>query len=257
MRHIKKLTVALLLLVLAFTITACRSANKVEDETAKSYASDELVATGTCGSDIEWELMGDGTLTLIGTDRMANFHNGNPWYEYRTLIKKVVLDERIISIGEFAFYECSELTDIELHEGIEYIGQYAFADCKSLKDIQIPESVDSIGDSTFLGCDKLESFVFPYKIKCISTRLFVRCISLKDVTIGSGVAEIEDNAFFGCTALETITIPENVKWIEDEVFDECTNLRNIYIKKERGSIDFPHNGTYWGAPSNCKVHWEG
>jgi len=42
------------------------------------------------------------------------------------------------SIDDYAFYECTELLDIEIPEGIKNIGDFAFCDCQSLQSITIP-----------------------------------------------------------------------------------------------------------------------
>ncbi len=257
MRHIKKLSVALLLLVLAFTITACRSANKVEDEITKSYASDELVATGTCGSEIEWELMGDGTLTLIGQGKMTDRYKNCFSYEHREIVKKVIFDTGITHIGESTFYECENITDVILNKEIETIGQFAFSRCKKLKNINIPDGVTKIGFGAFSECTSLESITIPDSVTMIKTAAFENCTKLNSVNLGNGVLDIGESAFRGCTELKEITLPANISKIDGDVFFECINLKDIYIEKERGSIELSGDGTYWGAPSNCKVHWEG
>lgn len=257
MKHIKKISVALLLLVIAFSITACCTANKAEDETTKSYASDELVATGTCGSEIEWELMGDGTLTLIGQGKMTDNYKTCFSYEHRALVKKVIFDTGITHIGESAFYECENITDVVLNEEIETIGQFAFERCKKLKNINIPDGVTKIGFGAFSECTSLESITLPDSITVIKAAAFEKCTKLSNVNLGNGVLDIGESAFRGCTEIEEITLPANISKIDGNAFYECTNLRNIYIEKERGSIEFSGDGTYWGAPSNCKVHWKG
>ena len=59
------------------------------------------------------------------------------------------------SIGEYAFYDCSSLTSIELSDSVTSIGKYAFYDCSALTTIELPDSVTSIGDSAFKKCDNL------------------------------------------------------------------------------------------------------
>lgn len=61
----------------------------------------------------------------------------------------MILDYGIKDIGNYAFYECSSLTEITIPATVTSIGKYAFADCYSLTKITIPESVENIGKYAF------------------------------------------------------------------------------------------------------------
>ena len=73
--------------------------------------------------------------------------------------KFTVIPEGVTSIGDYAFYGCSTLTDIEIPEGVTRLGHYAFYNCIALTDVKIPDGVTSIGDYTFSSCSSLRSIV--------------------------------------------------------------------------------------------------
>ena len=54
----------------------------------------------------------------------------------------------VTEIGEGAFYNCIDLTNVIIPNSITSIGKYAFAGCRYLKNIMIPESVINIGRDT-------------------------------------------------------------------------------------------------------------
>lgn len=65
------------------------------------------------------------------------------------------IPESVTAIGENAFMECKEISDITLTSNVTSIGKWGFLDCINLKNIEIPDSVTSIGESAFEGCDNL------------------------------------------------------------------------------------------------------
>jgi hypothetical protein len=70
----------------------------------------------------------------------------------------------VTGIGEWAFYECSDLVSVTIPEGVTAIGKWAFAGCsrlasvtipKGVASIAIPASVVSIGEGAFGFCRSL------------------------------------------------------------------------------------------------------
>jgi hypothetical protein len=65
----------------------------------------------------------------------------------------------LIRIGNWAFYNCHELQNLEIPEGVTEIGDGAFYGCTYLKNLNLPASVHSIGDNGFAFCSKLQKMV--------------------------------------------------------------------------------------------------
>jgi hypothetical protein len=67
-------------------------------------------------------------------------------------IKSVVFpqESKLESIGDFAFYDCSQFTSITI-PNVTTIGEYAFSNCSQLTSITIPDSV-SISVFAFDNC---------------------------------------------------------------------------------------------------------
>ena len=62
-------------------------------------------------------------------------------------------------IGNWAFYNCHELQNLEIPEGVTEIGDGAFYGCTYLEGLSLPASVQTIGDNTFALCAKLQKIV--------------------------------------------------------------------------------------------------
>ena len=126
-----------------------------------SYAAD-TVASGDCGengSNVTWSLDADGTLTISGTGKMADFSSSSnmPWSSYSTSVYSVNIGDGVTSIGTHAFDYCSELTSVTIPDSVTTIGESAFEGCNRLPSIEIPDSVTAIGPSAFYGCTSLAS----------------------------------------------------------------------------------------------------
>ena len=144
-------------------------------------------------------------------------------------VKRVVLSERVNSIGDWTFYKCTSLTSIFIPEGITYIGSRTLAICQSLTSIYIPESVNSIGDRVLDGCYDLKLVYIPEGVTRIVQGMFYGCRSLKSIVIPESVTIIGSQAFDSCRSLTSVYIPEGVTSIGYTAFGTCTSLKSIYI----------------------------
>ena len=141
----------------------------------ESAAPVKVIASGWSGY-TTWELTDDGTLTFSpssekedGQTNMKNYWKGQdknrpgelvlPWGGYAELITKVVIREGIHDIGQMAFYELPNLTQVILPESAVEIRDYAFKNCSKLTDINL-EVVEFIREGAFYGCSSLEDVSF-------------------------------------------------------------------------------------------------
>ena len=86
------------------------------------------------------------------------------------------------------------------------IADYAFYDCSGLTSVIIPESVTSIGRSAFYGCCSLTSIIIPYSVGTIYEEAFRDCNSLTSIVI-TRASTIKKAAFSGCSNLTSISLP--------------------------------------------------
>ena len=92
-----------------------------------------------------------------------------------------IIPDCVTKIGDYAFYDCSGLTDISLPDSVTEIGDYAFYDCSGLTDISLPNSITSIGRSAFEGCTGLTDISIPNNVTYIDHYAFSYCSKLKEV----------------------------------------------------------------------------
>lgn len=66
-----------------------------------------------------------------------------------TNLKNIVIPQNVVTIEKYAFWMCSSLENVYLENGVESIMYFAFADCKSLRSIFIPNSVIYMENNVF------------------------------------------------------------------------------------------------------------
>ena len=163
--------------------------------------------------------------------------------------------KKVTSMGESAFFECENLTNIVIPNSVKCIEKNAFSGCYSLTGITIPDSVTTIGNSAFSRCYKLEDIQISDATYDIGWEAFSATAwlsaafdnddpyiilnhvlievkgdkSITNFTIPDSVTSIAGAAFRGFNNLTTVTIPDSVKYIGDYAFNQCTSLTNVTI----------------------------
>ena len=194
--------------------------------------------TKTESDGLTWTLYEDGTLTISGTGAMKDYNssdNPSPVCN-NSKVKKIVIEDGVTSIGNYAFESCWNLTSITIPDSVTSIGKSAFHACSSLSSITIPDSVTSIENYAFRACSSLTSITIPDSVTSIGNGAFERCFSLTSITIPDSVTSIGKYAFSDCERLTNITISDSVTSIGAYAFQYCSRLTNITIPDSVTSI---------------------
>ena len=184
-------------------------------------------------------------------------------------LKTIVLPERLVEIGDYAFQNCKSLNVTEngvfaLPSKLKStgssslgVGKGAFAGCETIKEFSIASSNEyfttvngllySTHYSNYSGMkdyymlvavpcsyDKAitltaDDGVIPYAFK------FVKGIN--EITFAEGVTEIPKTILSGFTGLATVNLPSTVVKIGEAAFSGCTSLRNVNLPEGLETID--------------------
>lgn len=162
----------------------------------------------------------------------ANCFNGLPYLE------KVILPSEVASIGQYAFYDCSALKEINLGDTkVKSIGEYAFSGCYKLGSVSFPSALSSIGTNAFEYTGITAVNLANTKITTIENNVFIGCTSLKNVTLSSGVTTIGEYAFSGCNQMTSFDFNgAKVSNIPECAFNGCYSLSAISLPDSVNSI---------------------
>lgn len=99
--------------------------------------------------------VGTGTMTNYTTTTIKN----TPWYISASSVKRVVIQEGVTNIGNYAFLGCTALTDVIIPDSLISIGSSAFRNCTGLSELFIPSNVITItaagySSSPFYACSQ-------------------------------------------------------------------------------------------------------
>ena len=152
---------------------------------------------------------------------------------YPSATGDVTIGNSVTSIGEYAFRECSKLTNVTIPDSVTSIGKGAFRECSKLTSVVIPDSVTSIGTSAFYECSSLTSVVIPDSVTSIDYGAFSDCSSLTNVVIPDSVTSIGSYAFSGCSSLTSVYITDLEAWcnikFSSSLANPLDNGANLYL----------------------------
>lgn len=173
-------------------------------------------------------------------------------------------------ISDYAFYNCTGITDIDIPNSVTTIGMNALRNCSSLTGIIIPNSINSLGLGALANNKNLESIVvesgnttydsrdncnaiictatnelisgckettIPNSVTSIGRSAFNGCYNLSGITIPNSITTIGQYAFYTCSSLTDVYIPNSVTSIGQYAFEKCSSLTDVYISNSVTSIE--------------------
>ena len=237
-----------------------------------SITASAATSSGKTG-DCTWSLNGT-VLTISGSGRMADYTYSSkaPWsnngitkvviqngvtnignyaFYYHTSLTTISIPNSVTSIGDTAFMTCTSLTNIEFPDSLTYIGDHAFCN-DNLTRVTLPDSVTYIGESAF-AYNNMSSIVIPKNVTVIADSTFATCSSLTSVTMHDGIVSIGDDAF-SFNNLSKIIIPDSVTYIGDGAFMWNESLSTVTLGANVMTIS---SNAFRGCSSLTRVYYRG
>lgn len=168
----------------------------------------------------------------------------------------------ITTIGISAFSSNSSVENIILSKELKKIPQYAFRNCSKLSNIELPTSLESIDGSAFAGTI-LTSITIPASVKSIDSSMVSGVTSLTEILVNEESSSYKSvdgvlytksgelviypegktstelvipdgtvkltNTLSNKTKIAKVVIPASVKEIDGNIFTGCTSLESIEV----------------------------
>ncbi len=152
----------------------------------------------------------------------------------------------LVTIGAYAFRECSALAKIEIPLTVERIGTYAFRDsglytlakegvvyagnwlvdytAELSGSVTVAKDTVGIADYAFYQSSGLTGISIPGTVKIIGRAAFYNCKQLKSVTLPETLQVIDEYTFYHCDRLKLFSLPPMLRVIGRSAFYKCGSV---------------------------------
>ena len=145
---------------------------------------------------------------------------GRTLIEYNGPGGRVAVPEQVTAIGDRAFAQRDDLTEVVLPVGLQSIGDFAFLDCTGLVYLDVPETVNYLGTGSFSGCARLKYILLPENLRVLPPYVF-QGSGLTRFRVPCETEELGRGAFAQCKKLTQLVISENVVRIGENLVMDC------------------------------------
>lgn len=206
----------------------------------------------------------DGVLTCSGGGEIKKGGLGND-YGWEDTVANAILetDSRTIDAA---------VEKVIVEDGITSIGEYAFEACVNLTEVSLPDTLTSIGKDAFHAAG-LTSVIIPDSVTYLGVDVFSSCKNLSSATLSNNLTHLPSGTFGSSnfigsyTSLTSLQIPANVTsfsphllnridWIDledtplselifegDITLDQIPNTLNPMVNLKTPITVYAHSGT--------------
>ena len=193
-------------------------------------------AVGGSMGNVYWQYY-DGVLSFAGEGMIPYYSatDRKPWNSYLGSITRIVINDGITGVGDYAFAYLPAMTEFEFADSVETLGSNVFYDCSALTAATLPGGVRSYGDSIFDNCKNLETLTIGEGVTALNRALIsipdgtyhLRTLSLPSTltTLGSAVYEN------GLLTLEEVTVADgnpNYSAVDGVLFNQDQSELILY-----------------------------
>ena len=155
-------------------------------------------------------------------------------------ITSISVPKKLGTVGDYMFYNCTDLATVDIAHGINAIGNYAFYNT-ALTTVDIPKTVTYLGSYCFAYCEELDNVVVPASVTVMREGVFAYDTKLANVSFASSdeLVDMGMYTFYNCVSLTKVVLPNHFFFNWDDFISVARLLGNTTIKPTENGI-----GTY-------------
>ena len=169
------------------------------------------------------------------------------------------------SIGENCFYDCDDITSINIPDTVTQVGSYAFANCNGAIALTIPADLQY--GNAFYNVDNIQTIhytkgstgILPSRELSYNYMGFYYTTALEyysrdsilQVDFAEGITQIGNNLFYnGTTSMTTVSLPSTLEYIGWSAFQNCGTSAELDIWFT-GNAPVIQSSSFSGTTANC------
>ena len=122
---------------------------------------------------------------------------------YKTKVSSILFSNKTTNVPDEMLKDNTKLSEFVGIKNL-IIGQYAFRNCTNLTNIELKEGT-TINSNAFRGCTKLQTVVIPTGVT-FKGEIFMDCTGLESATILADLTSIPNGVFRNCTNLQSVDL---------------------------------------------------
>ncbi len=146
-------------------------------------------------------------------------------FDYSTF-ESFYISEGVLTIGDSAFSDCTNMRSVHLPSTLKSLGTCAFAYCTNLRAVELPDSLETIGTWVFMACENLHAVVIPESINSLDPHSFYAC---DNVTVYSKSEDLYIYSFYSGRIIH------NYNPTDFRDFDYTISSENVHINGYSGN----------------------
>lgn len=163
--------------------------------------------------------------------------------------RKVVIPDTVTEIGDYAFANNSEITELKIPGSVKKIGACAFASCVNLRSLKIENGVKELGNTCFVCLTALEELKLPGSVEVVDTVCNIQGKN-RYIEINEGTRKVKlwvnpypnlNNSFYA-----SIKLPKTITGFSRTGRNELAGIRVAVLDSE----DVPKNTLLAMIPLN-------
>lgn len=180
-----------------------------------------------------------GSYSFAGADELAG---------------SLVIPDSVITIGDYAFIDCDNITSLTIGGNVNSIGSYAFKNCDFTGTLTIPSNIENINNNTFENATINITNLDLGDVKIIGDYAFSNLGHVGPLSISDSVTTIGEYAFNGGSSITSLTLGNNelLTRLERGVFQNCLNISSITMGDNIVSVG---NYAFRSCAGLTEINW--